>query len=417
MHKYTWIVILCITTASGTLTAQYLSSKTKHNDILRIYIDGQYFSYDYIRRQVDFVNYVRDRKKANIYLLITRKNTGGNGNEYTLAFTGMKRFTGINDTLRFYTKNSETNENKRKNFVDTFKRGLVAYMNHTPLGKNIEIIYKGNITNAQQLKYDKWDSWVFNLYLRGKINGEKSDQQYHYNASIQADRITKAWKIRLETNLNYDEDDYFYEGENIKTVKLDRNIHGFLAKSVSNHWSMGLYSEISSATYNNLKRKIVFQPAIEYDFFPYSLTEYRELFFQYKLGYSYNWYLDTTIYDKIEQPIIESEVGIKLRIYQYWGNIHTSLVAHEHIMDLSRYRINLDFHVNLNLLEGFALNVGGGYAKIADQISIPKTNLSLEDLLLQRREIATNYSYYVEIGFNYTFGSIYNNTVNPRFEN
>ena len=39
-----------------------------------------------------------------------------------------------------------------------------------------------------------------------------------------------------------------------------------------------------------------------------------------------------------------------------------------------------------------------------------------EEILLQRRQVSTSYSYFAGVGITYTFGSIFNNVVNPRFE-
>lgn len=54
---------------------------------------------------------------------------------------------------------------------------------------------------------------------------------------------------------------------------------------------------------------------------------------------------------------------------------------------------------------------------IHDQINLVKQDLTYDEILLQRKEIATQYEYYVNFGLSYTFGSIYNNVVNPRFGN
>ncbi len=40
-----------------------------------------------------------------------------------------------------------------------------------------------------------------------------------------------------------------------------------------------------------------------------------------------------------------------------------------------------------------------------------------EQILLKKKELETQYSYYSQVGLTYTFGSIYNNVVNPRFRN
>jgi len=52
---------------------------------------------------------------------------------------------------------------------------------------------------------------------------------------------------------------------------------------------------------------------------------------------------------------------------------------------------------------------------IHDQLSLPKGEATLEQVLLRRTMLETNYNYYFSIGLSYTFGSIYSNVVNPRF--
>lgn len=52
---------------------------------------------------------------------------------------------------------------------------------------------------------------------------------------------------------------------------------------------------------------------------------------------------------------------------------------------------------------------------IHDQLSLPKGTATLEQVLLRRTMLETNYSYYFSIGLSYAFGSIYSNVVNPRF--
>jgi hypothetical protein len=41
--------------------------------------------------------------------------------------------------------------------------------------------------------------------------------------------------------------------------------------------------------------------------------------------------------------------------------------------------------------------------------------LTPEDILLQIRQLETQYDYYTSVGISYKFGSIYSNIVNPRF--
>ncbi len=56
----------------------------------------------------------------------------------------------------------------------------------------------------------------------------------------------------------------------------------------------------------------------------------------------------------------------------------------------------------------------GSAARVKDQIYEPKEDIPDEDILLRRRELGTDYEVSLEIGFSYTFGSVFNNVVNPR---
>lgn len=50
-----------------------------------------------------------------------------------------------------------------------------------------------------------------------------------------------------------------------------------------------------------------------------------------------------------------------------------------------------------------------------DQIYLARGKLSDENTLLRRRQLASKYSYHGGVGLSYTFGSIFNNVVMPRF--
>ena len=46
----------------------------------------------------------------------------------------------------------------------------------------------------------------------------------------------------------------------------------------------------------------------------------------------------------------------------------------------------------------------------------PRSWIDPSEVLLQLRELKTSYRYDISVGLSYTFGSIYNNVVNPRFD-
>ncbi len=66
-------------------------------------------------------------------------------------------------------------------------------------------------------------------------------------------------------------------------------------------------------------------------------------------------------------------------------------------------------------IQGLSLSLYGNLTRIRDQLSLKKGEASIEEVLLRRTQLATGYSYYAQIGINYSFGSIFSNVVNPRF--
>jgi len=69
----------------------------------------------------------------------------------------------------------------------------------------------------------------------------------------------------------------------------------------------------------------------------------------------------------------------------------------------------------VRIFQGLSVRFGGGYEWIHDQVYLPKGDRDQADLLLRRRALLTGFEYNAFVGLTYTFGSIFNNVVNPRF--
>ncbi len=74
------------------------------NSAAKVFLDLSHLVYnygEYFKTEIPFVNFVRDTKQAQVYVLITHQQTGSGGTEYTLTILGQKNFEGVNDTLTF----------------------------------------------------------------------------------------------------------------------------------------------------------------------------------------------------------------------------------------------------------------------------------------------------------------------------
>jgi len=58
------------------------------NRFVRVYLDCNNCYSSYLRRNLTFVHYVRDRKQADVHLLGTTRSTGGGGTTSRLEFIG-----------------------------------------------------------------------------------------------------------------------------------------------------------------------------------------------------------------------------------------------------------------------------------------------------------------------------------------
>lgn len=82
---------------------------------LRVYLDCMYeCDTEYLKQNIDFIEYVRDRQSADLHVLVTTQNTGGGGTSWTLKFIGLEFFQDHDHTLTFTTPQIATDDDKRK---------------------------------------------------------------------------------------------------------------------------------------------------------------------------------------------------------------------------------------------------------------------------------------------------------------
>jgi hypothetical protein len=125
--------------------------------------------------------------------------------------------------------------------------------------------------------------------------------------------------------------------------------------------------------------------------------------------------MDSTIYDKIRENLWLHSLSASYEVVQKWGTIDFVLEYSNYLHDWSKNNLSLDGYLSLRIAKGLSVSFGGGASLIHDQLNLVKQDLTYDEILLQRKELATQYSYFLSLGLTYTFGSIYNNVVNPRF--
>ena len=388
-----------------------VQSDTLRKDALNVFME----STDYIRKEIPYVNYVRDIRDAGVYIISTSQRTGSGGYEYTYFLVGQHEFEGMRDTISFVTTPDETTEGYRQKMVRTLKMGLMRYVARTSLAQYMNISFSQPL--SETVTGDRWKSWVFKGSLSSYLNGEKTYKYYYLTGNLAAAKITEKWKIDINARYNTNASEYIIDGSTVTSKSKTKYVTGLVVRSISDHWSYGGSTTVGSSSYSNKKLYYNLMPGIEYDLFPYSESTRRQMRVLYSAGISLVEYADTTIYDKIRENLFLHTLSASYEVIQKWGSIDFTLTYNNYLHDWSKNNLSFNGYFNFRIAKGLSLNFGGGASLIHDQINLVKQDLTYDEILLQRKEIATQYEYYLNFGLSYTFGSIYNNVVNPRFGN
>ena len=384
-----------------------------------IYLDCRRCDFDLIRTDMTFVNYVRDPELADIHVFVTDEETGGGSREYQFTFIGKRNFEGQEHTLKHIIDRDATLDERRNALKKYVKMGIVSFILKTPLGTQFNIEYEGSGANQSlQEVTDPWNNWVFEAYI-GRVSFDLESNQSELNSrwGIFADRVTDEWKLRIRPYFNYGRIK-IQTTENEDPVISEQRRHGldsYAIKSLNDHWSAGVFGDYLTHNGRNIRHEIMLSPGIEYSIFPYEVATRRSITFSYQIGYGYVDYFEETIYNKTTENLFNHKIEGRINIEQPWGNIETGLEGSHYLHDFARRRIEFYGQTSVRLFEGFSLTFQAEYDVIQDQLSLPKGEASLEEVLLKQRELATDFSFSTSIAVTYTFGSQYANIVNTRF--
>lgn len=416
------VITFCITPLAMPLAAQTNDSATDtvSEETIRLFLDCRRCDRTFIRSNIQFVNFVRDKEVADVHILISRAQTGSGGTEYTMRMIGRKSFSGQDRRLTYNTAQSDTEDEKRRGLVRYIKIGLLPYLSDSPVLQQMNITYEGKQGSQATAGEDPWDYWVFELNGNMFFNGEESRKSIFFSGGASADRVTEDWKLISFFNYDYNRRS-FTETDSLGNETTDTfTTRGYysrmeIVKSLGYHWSAGLMGESFASSRNNTDFGFSANPAIEYNLFPYSKYAEKEISFLYSVGPVWYNYDEITIFGKTEELLFKQELRSRMQFIQPWGEIEGRLNASTFLHDFSKNQVRLNLELDIRIFRGLSLNLSGRYAIINDQLSIPAGDISDAEQLLNLREQATGYSYGGSVGIEFTFGSIYNNIVNPRF--
>ncbi len=370
---------------------------------------------DFIRTELTFFDYVRDRFEADIQILVIAQNNAANGAQYTLTFIGQKKWLGQTDTLRFSTKQADTDEIIRQKMVRYMKLGLVRFEMPSEFDESVVVDFKKRTIDKAMLQKDKWDYWVFQLGANGNLNGGSNQYSLWMNNYVSAQRITNKSKLRVSANYSQNIQEYTISGEKFRAKTENFNGNILYVKSLNEHWSAGGGYTFQRSIFRNYHALNQISPAIEYNAFKNADNTKQQLRFLYQIGVRTQNYIEPTIFDVTHEVLPYQRLDMSLNLTRSWGTIGSSISAFQFLHDYTKYRISVGLDMNWRVFEGFSLNISGNASYVKDQLFLPASNFDPTTILLGARQLPSSFDYYMFFGVSYTFGSINNSVVNPRF--
>jgi hypothetical protein len=413
-------VLLAISLLFLAAASAEAAQQPSQNRRLRVFLDCSDCFADYLRTEVTFVDYVRDREEADVHVLITSASTGSGGAEYTAEFLGSGALALLQRKLRAVTTTGDSEDTIRRQLANTLRLGLLNVLAEQgfPQRLNLDVEVDRGLDPRTAGGRDPWDSWVFSVRGSAAIDGEESNRQMQVGSELGADRITADWKITLGAEIDFERERFNINEEDEEPFEVERRERDFswlIVDGWGEHWSVGARGSIESSTFENTSLAISAAPAVEFNIFPYSAYTRRQLRLLYALGPRSANYYEETLYGQTEETLMQLEISATFDQRERWGTLEARLEWSQYLHDLDLSRLEAQGEISWRVARGLSITAEMNASRIRDQLSLPRRGATQEEILLELRELQSGYEYAFEFGLTYTFGSIFSAVVNPRF--
>jgi len=413
-------VLAVLVLVEGSAEGRWQQAPPADDTPVRVFLDCQTFGcdFDLVRREILWVDWVRDREDADVHLLVSSTRSGA-GSVYDIRFIGRGRFDGQGTALAHASSSTDTQDEIRRALADRFRLGLAVYAANTSTAEFLRVDYDPPAADTAEgtPDTDPWNLWVFGISAGASTRAQSRTSSFSANGSLSADRVSEDWKIGWGARTSVSEDEFeFTDGTTTGSLRRTSGTDFEIVKSAGSHWGVGGRASVTASTFSNQDIRISIQPAVEYNLFPYEESSRRQLTFQYRIGPAIVRYDEETIFGTLEETLNEHMLTSALSFRQPWGTTNVSVAASQLLGDTGKNRVTLFANANIRIVRGLSLNLFGNVSRVRDQLFLPRRDATVEEVLLRQRQLNTDFDYALNVNLRFTFGSIFNNIVNPRFE-
>src|SRR5688572_8366612 len=103
-----------------------------NSGILKIYLNCDECDLAFMKQELPYLHYVRDRKLAEVQIIVSSQGTGAGGIQYSLQFLGLGSFKDMNDTLKYSLPPNYSSDEFRNKMNQFVLLGLTRFIAKTP---------------------------------------------------------------------------------------------------------------------------------------------------------------------------------------------------------------------------------------------------------------------------------------------
>jgi hypothetical protein len=414
-HRFTAAFLLTLLVAGGVQAQTPAPGSAAES--LKVWIACAPCDVAALRAALPFAELTTDREAADVHVELADPAPGVR--RWTFRLIGRGRFAGQERALDVGFDAGVAPP--AADLARALRLGLAEYAAATPNGRYLDVAFTrpgagADDSTAAKDQRDPWNYWVYRVSASADTYGEESQENGSYYLSSSATRVTEAWKLRLSGSRSLSRS-RFEVDETLTVISRlsDWNVTGLAVKSLGPNWSAALTGSVVGSSFSNARRIARLAPGVEYDIFPYRESSRRSLTLQYTVGGAHYVYEAETIFGKLREAIALHTFTTSLGLRQPWGSAGGSFVFTQQLSAPERTRVTANGNVSVRVFRSLSVNASASYSRIRDLFTLEKGDATVEEVLLRQRQLATGYRYSMNVGFSYSFGSLSNTTVNPRF--
>lgn len=369
---------------------------------------------DYLRQELSYFDIVRDRHQADLTLLVVRQKAASAGERITVQV--LSRAGGPANDHVALTRPAAPPEEVRREVLATALAALFEASAGTPHQRAFKLSLPQRLDGSLSRLADPWDHWVVAPELKGFIDAESNYHFVELHSALTLRRVTERHRLRIRgAYLRRFNSFTLEDGAQVTGDVFEWSGRVTYAHALGERFALGFAASELSNQFANLRGHLHGGPVAEVNLFPYSENVRQQVRLAYQAGPWLDWYFERTRADLLHQLRPYHALTLVADANQRWGSVQWAFQLNSLLDEPEKWRLGTAAVVSLRLFEGFAVQAQGQAALVRDQLSLRARPLTDTELLLGTAQQPTNFKVELEFGISYTFGSVHDTIVNPRF--